>query len=1457
MPEEIDLGIAPEGEVDLGVATVEPDIAAVPIELQKESQARQLTAYVLANESGLDVNDVIDNYANITEQLYGVKNMHPGSVLGRMEMEGKVITPEKMDEDISVIAESIGAGKPPDKEVLRRAQSASHNSNIKFARENFYNENSEVLKLAEGKPAMPPVGEVLAMPVYEREKLLDGNYFAALVAAVPTKQDAKNLLRERTAVFGEAIRNYDSGAKDEIAKKYAQAETGFVSEFGKAAKKTTASIGAGALGMIPKEVQPELAELKDVFLDYMKSPELTPSDTSSAMNFIGRSTGSVVPYVMATVVTGGLTAEALAGTISAKIAQSIGAGTIAFATMGEEAKQNALDKGASEQEAELERLIVGGGSAVLMAVQVDKLFRFANPTAQKMLIDNITQSTKNAMIQSGGRLTKEVVALGINGGVTMAAQEGLIIATPAYLRDEYPKTPGGNPDWFAIATQMTEAGAGGAFANIIVGGGFRSYESVRTSGYKNKLARLISITENLDYATSKKVASNILHRQLDGQGDFDGLYKEEVGKYRLPAQVTVEPTVLPDIPVTAKPTPIPPRNRMDAIRDRINQLVEASKTPEGVKNLERFADEMTALDTEYEFLKNLDNRSVDQLVRDARRRGIEIPKHKSKQKLIRALRWEDTDLARTNARLDQTNTDLRIEAKEDGTYDLMIPAGEAGVFNVRNFKDVVAAEEYANTIVNPELQPAFTSELTPEMRGRKFWQEKGIAKEVAKKPQWATVEEALAAEGLLKPLKPGSKESQRAAEIRGQYNTSTPHPEKLPEDFVKANMGKVKPSIVGKIGKLVTSIGKGIDFLAGDMLTRAQNISPEVGVRISEYIHGVRKRTTDWIQGVEPFLRKVEAITDESDRRRMELAARNLSEGDIDDLVKKYNLEAEYQTFRNTMDDAYNNQKAVGVDMDYRRTYFPLSIKDLDGLLEFLGTTEKHSLIEESINKKKAKQGGRPLSEEQKISLVNSLLRGYTTDNISLARPGHAKERTLGIIDSQIEQFLHDWDTSVIHYLEKSANVVEQRRFFGKQSDEVVAARKTVEALKTRIFKLKNESLIDEDRIRTASKKLNELQDAYESLNEAPVDESIAAEVTRLAEGGKLTSSQQKDLQGILTGIFNRKPTGKVMRTAIRWTYYDLLNNVTQYLTQLGDLSFSLYRAPLQFPKAFGKALVGKSDITLHDIYVHPLGQEWTDSGLETFGEKIMFAIRKGDTVGKETFINSVFENYRAKLQKDPMRERKRLTKVFGKETATVIADLQAGKVSENVKYLLATELSGIQPISIADMPEGYAKSGNMRFLYVLKSFSLKRLDFMRTESCFFFSHPNHKPKDFMTGMGRLIWMTTLFTATGASTDLVKDFIYGKPIDVSDELLNNFLQIFLLSRYAVRKVKEGAKGVLTQNIFPTKSIDNASKDLVVHLSDNEDGKGWELVKSIPLVGDILYWRFGEGRRKLEERTPSE
>jgi hypothetical protein len=180
---------------------------------------------------------------------------------------------------------------------------------------------------------------------------------------------------------------------------------------------------------------------------------------------------------------------------------------------------------------------------------------------------------------------------------------------------------------------------------------------------------------------------------------------------------------------------------------------------------------------------------------------------------------------------------------------------------------------------------------------------------------------------------------------------------------------------------------------------------------------------------------------------------------------------------------------------------------------------------------------------------------------------------------------------------------------------------------------------------------------------------------------------------------------------------------------------------------------------------------------------------------------------------------------------------------------MLFNELLDIQPVAITEMPEAYNKAGWARIFYTLRTFYIKRLDYIRNDC---FKKMCHKDT-FVEGFSTLVWLSTAFALLGAQSDFLKDFIKGKAFDLWDSVVDNLLRIFMSSKFQAMKMKkEGAgRALLEEALPPTKVIDEVTKDIVT-VAEGKD-RGFELWRSVPIGGELYYWWFGEGAKRNKKK----
>ena len=98
--------------------------------------------------------------------------------------------------------------------------------------------------------------------------------------------------------------------------------------------------------------------------------------------------------------------------------------------------------------------------------------------------------------------------------------------------------------------------------------------------------------------------------------------------------------------------------------------------------------------------------------------------------------------------------------------------------------------------------------------------------------------------------------------------------------------------------------------------------------------------------------------------------------------------------------------------------------------------------------------------------------------------------------------------------------------------------------------------------------------------------------------------------------------------------------------------------------------------------------------------------------------------------------------------------------------------------------------------------------------------------------------------------------ILGRPVEISDELMDVALQMVGVSRYSIYKGRnDGIWGFVASVVGPPVPLVNEA--FKVGLSD-EKGKALEkqskeLIRYIPLGGKDLYWRVGAGKEKIEKQ----
>lgn len=683
-------------------------------------------------------------------------------------------------------------------------------------------------------------------------------------------------------------------------------------------------------------------------------------------------------------------------------------------------------------------------------------------------------------------------------------------------------------------------------------------------------------------------------------------------------------------------------------------------------------------------------------------------------------------------------------------------------------------------------------------------------------------------------------------------------PEHIPAEEKKKSLKELKRTDTLTTFKNVAEDAvKGIDRAFGIMSTRIKNISLKLFQEVrNKYVNPVKMIIADRTQKVHPFVDGIGKLSD-ADAYDFEVARWT---GDIDTverIIQEQGLQEAYNKYRLVFDLMYHEGKAVGMDMNYMTAYFPSKVKDLDGLLKELNRREEYAPIVKALAEAQDKKG-RPLAKEEQVQVLDTLLRGYRTTGVSLTPPGFTRIRTLIRDDIGLIKYYYGFAETSSRYIESMTENIQARKFFGKQTKDVVQLRANISRQKTNIAKWEKDTEKDRTKnIQDAKDKLQQYEMELLKLDDGTLNASIGGYVLDLITDGTINYDQQVELRQIFEGLFNTLGSNRWVHTLRSLEYVGSLAQIPALVTQYSEVILSVLKAPGTTLPNWVRAHLNQSKIKLRDIGVAHIGQEWADADLDNTMTSLMKTFEKVDKVGKETFINSVVDKYRKLAKTNPDKVKEELSKYYPEgDHAAIIESLISGVVDNNIKGFALNELADVQPISKMEVPELYAKAGNLRVFYMYKTFTLKRLDILRNQAYTDIKTgiKSSSPRQVLKGLAKLLWLALMFTLADSSADVVKDIIRGKPLqNLPDYVVDNLLQMILLSKYAANKVRaEGVSSFFRDNItLPVSTIDAAARD-VSTLMDEDSEKGSELARRIPWIGDLYYWHMGEGARKVEE-----
>lgn len=680
-----------------------------------------------------------------------------------------------------------------------------------------------------------------------------------------------------------------------------------------------------------------------------------------------------------------------------------------------------------------------------------------------------------------------------------------------------------------------------------------------------------------------------------------------------------------------------------------------------------------------------------------------------------------------------------------------------------------------------------------------------------------------------------------------------------------------------------------------------KSISPELWTKNRRLEIAKLQKNSQYVKRVKGFFDKAQKLMPEV-FNKLDLALKNRDVETVAGILSENDMTDDFTEVRKVLDELREQMIEVGVEINYLPDYFPRKLRDADGLLDYLrqkyeGQPEYSKILQ--VLEEKSRDG-RIRSEEDRAQIVNSLFRGYG-GTISLANIGNAKERSIDLIDAEMNKYYKNSVDALVDYVSGAINLTENKKYFGKEAEDVqilrrrVANRKTTIAeyekmdakeakwkeIKTRNYKigavdaqirntyddllrqdleerkarletevefLKNRKAeqVKEIALRRMNEELKTLEDELSEKADNTIEESVGNLLYDLAKDGVITHTQEMRLKELLVARFSNKGLGNEFLRMLRdggyiWT----LGNVGSAITQFGDLGSAVYKAGFwntMFENV--KAWQGKSEITLEDL---GLNKVITDGGyvdtskLTKHLDKVLkyTGFEKIDGISKMTLVNAAVNKARRDAQAGSKELEEYLRVEFGNRWKEVANDLKEGRKTPEIIEYAMFQLMDVQPVTIDQMPKFYAEGGKKRMFYMMKSYFIKQLNEYR-KICFETAKTN--PQKALVDLMRLTLWLMLFNA---GADFLKDLLFGREIDVTDTLLENVFVGGSINRYTGMSIKRNGlfKTIQDQLAFPV-VFDEIIKDILSN-RDVADYKSW---RNVPLIGNPYYYWFGGGSK---------
>lgn len=553
----------------------------------------------------------------------------------------------------------------------------------------------------------------------------------------------------------------------------------------------------------------------------------------------------------------------------------------------------------------------------------------------------------------------------------------------------------------------------------------------------------------------------------------------------------------------------------------------------------------------------------------------------------------------------------------------------------------------------------------------------------------------------------------------------------------------------------------------------------------------------------------------------------------FDDAGGQYDTIMDLKKDIESMYELYERMDPNGDGVGIIEGYFPRSIKDLDGMIDYMMTKEEYrSMAEEMMET-------RDINEAISTYTLSTYGKGYEAQ---IKGQGNIKKRFFKNVPQDLRQFYKTPLEALQKYYDDVATAYGRYSFLG------VAAN----------LKLQNESfeqtakLLVGDEIRELSFKVY-----TPTKNWKPALEKLGFLAKEDTEAGR---EHNKKLMEVLEGTFYRgtpHPGLTIFRTI---NNIATINNLFSAMSNLIDFAITTYRYGFMNTLMGAQDVFQKTNVAEYNELMTDLYKEfdmdsynlnrWYNKVFKWSGFSLM------DIFGKQASINAAFYSAKQKLLNNDQGVIDKIYKTFGEDqnlSSAVISDIMNDNITDDVKFFLFNELSGQQPLTLLDVPYYYNRYPYMRIFYQFRTFALRQLDFFKNEVLM----PKLK-KDPVGALKDVACFMALLLAFGIPKEAIKALLLGQQFDISDEAVSQILALGMLNKYSYYEAKKGnllnafAYATIIPPVPVVTRVVNDAKNLTIGRKVGKRGryriplKDIQSIKNLPVGGEWFYWWFGGG-----------